>query len=329
MNVCIIGSSGHVNYVLEDLKQRPDIEISGIAPGPEEEGVHNLFEKLKTLGHPVKYYENYIEMLKIIKPDIAVVSCYNGNHGSVTMEVIKRNIHAFVEKPIATTIEELKDLEKELQNRNIHLAGMFGIRHTPWFFTAQKLVAEGAIGTIRLINAQKSYKLGQRGMNFKERELYGGTIPWVGSHAIDWVYWFSNKRFKSVYAAQSSLHNNDHMSLETSALCHFILEDDIFASVSLDYYRPGTAKTHDDDRIRVVGTKGVIEVRDRKVYLINEDNDGMEEIETIQVDGIFTDFLRAVEEKENPLVTKESSFYVTEACLRARLSAETSKIIYF
>lgn len=329
MKICIIGSSGHVNYVLEDLKKRPDIKIVGIAPGPKEEGVYGLFEKLKSLGHPVEHFEDYTKMLDVIKPDIAVVACYNGNHGRVTMEVVNRDIHAFVEKPIATTMEELKELETLVKSKNIHLAGMFGIRYTPWFSTAQKLVEEGAIGTVRLINAQKSYKLGNRGINFKDSDLYGGTIPWVGSHAIDWVYWFANRKFKAVYATQSSLHNNDHNSLETSALCHFTMEGEISASVSIDYYRPSFAKTHDDDRIRVVGTKGVIEVREKKVYLINEDNDGTKELETVSPEGIFTDFLKAIEVKVKPLVTTESSFYVTEACLKARLSAETLKIVYF
>ena len=50
MKICIIGSSGHVNYVLEDIKKRPDIKIEAIAPGPGEEAVQGLCEKLKTLG---------------------------------------------------------------------------------------------------------------------------------------------------------------------------------------------------------------------------------------------------------------------------------------
>jgi predicted dehydrogenase len=329
LKICIIGSSGHVNYVLDDIKERPDIEICGVAPGPEEEGVKGLFEKLKSLGHPVEYFDNYIEMLDIIKPEIAVVACYNGNHGKVTMDAVKRDIHIFVEKPIATSLGDLIEIEDAVNHKGIHLAAMFGIRYTNWFYTAQKLVREGAIGNVRLLNAQKSYKLGQRGVNFQDSDLYGGTIPWVGSHAIDWVYWFAGKKFKSVYAVQSSLYNNNHKSLETSALCHFTLEDEIIASVSIDYYRPSAAKTHDDDRIRVVGTKGVIEVRGKKVHLINEDNDGSSEVELLTTEGIFTDFLRVVEEKGQPIVTKEASFYVTEACLNARLSAETGKIIYF
>lgn len=329
LKICIIGSSGHVNYVLDDIKTRPDIEICGVAPGPGEERVDGLFNKLRALGHPVEYYEDYIEMLDGIKPQIAVVACYNGNHGRVTMEAVKRDIHVFVEKPIATNLDELRELKDMVSRKSIHLAAMFGIRHTPWFYTAQKLVQEELIGNVRLINAQKSYKLGQRGVNFKERDLYGGTIPWVGSHAIDWVYWFADKKFKTVYASQSSLYNNNHKSLETSAICHFTLEDEIIASVSVDYYRPSTAKTHDDDRIRVVGTKGVIEVRGKKVYLINQVNDGAQEVELLDTAGIFTDFLKVIEENGQPLVTIEDSFYVTEACLRAKLSAETSKIVYF
>jgi len=33
------------------------------------------------------------------------------------------------------------------------------------------------------------------------------------------------------------------------------LEDEIFASLSIDYLRPENAPSHDDDRMRIVGTK--------------------------------------------------------------------------
>ena len=57
---------------------------------------------------------------------------------------------------------------------------------------------DGTVGQIRLMNAQKSYKLGRRNEFYKIRSTYGGTIPWVGSHAIDWLYWFSGEKFESV-----------------------------------------------------------------------------------------------------------------------------------
>lgn len=204
---------------------------------------------------------------------------------------------------------------------------MFGLRYKPWFMTAWKSVRSGMIGDIRMLNAQKSYKLGLRQEFFKHRNTYGGTIPWVGSHAIDWVYWFSGEKFRSVYATHSRKYNKDHGELEVTALCHFTLTNEIFASVSVDYLRPEQAPTHDDDRLRVVGTKGIIEVREHKVFLINGECSGIKELPLLPEEEIF-DFLKQAKGQGECLVSAEESFYITEACLRARQSADEGKVLF-
>ena len=89
---------------------------------------------------------------------------------------------------------------------------------------------------------------------FRTRSSYGGTIPWVGIHAIDWIRWFAGREFVTVRASHSTRHNFDHDELEVTALCHFTLEQDVFASANIDYLRPRGAPTHGDDRVRVAGT---------------------------------------------------------------------------
>jgi len=268
-------------------------------------------------------------MLDEAKPDIAVVNCFFGHHAAVTMEVLKRGIHAFVEKPVATTFEDLNQLKEAYLRSGVHLAAMFGIRYSPHFITGWNLVKDGMVGEIRLMNAQKSYKLGQRSEFYKRRSTYGGTIPWVGSHAIDWLYWFSGKEFKSVFASHSAQHNREHGELEVSALCHFTFADEVFGSVSIDYLRPKQAPTHDDDRLRVVGTHGVLEIRDGKVYLINGDVEGVREVPLLPKQNIFVDFLKQVRGEGQCLDTAHDSFYVTEAFLKTRQSADEGKAIYF
>ena len=68
-------------------------------------------------------------------------------------------------------------------------------------------------------------------------------IPWVGSHGVDWIRWFSDQEFLSVYASHSKKHNKNHGDLEVSALCHFNLSNEVFASLSIDYLRPNNAPT--------------------------------------------------------------------------------------
>ena len=329
MKVCIIGSTGHYGYVLNSIKDDLEINIAGVSPGSEGEDVNFLYNIVKRDYPHAKIYNNYCRMLDELKPDIGVVCCYFGDHAKVASEVLKRGMHLFVEKPIATNMEDLHMLKEIHGKSGASLAAMFGIRYTPWFFTAWEAVKRGKIGEIRLMNAQKSYKLGNRGDHYKKRETYGGTIPWVGSHAIDWLYWFSARKFISVYSSHSNLFNRGHGDLETTALCHFVMENKVFASVSIDYMRPDTANGHDDDRIRVVGTEGIVEVRERKVYLANKDTEGSMELDLLERKDIFKDFLEQVRNEGKCMVSAEDSFYVTEACIKARVSADENRIVYF
>ena len=82
-------------------------------------GIHRLFD-------------DYISMLDEVKPDIAVINCF-WTSCQVTMQVLKREIHAFVEKPVATTFEELEELKDSYSRSGAHLAAMFGIGIIPIF----------------------------------------------------------------------------------------------------------------------------------------------------------------------------------------------------
>lgn len=329
MKVCIIGSSGHYRYALEGMKTDPDVSLVGIAPGSDGESLDSLERAVNNLDMKPQKYDDYIIMLDKEKPDIAVVNPHFCDNSKVTIDVLRRGIHAFVEKPLATELDDLEKLKEVYSKSDVYLAAMFGIRYAAHFKTAWEAVRQGRIGKVRLMTAQKSYRLGKRSDFFKTRKTYGGTIPWVGSHAIDWLSWFSEEEFQAVYATHSSLYNRDHGDLEVSALCQFKFSNEVMGSVNIDYLRPQNAPSHDDDRIRVAGTQGVIEVCQDKVYLINDEMEGIQELDLLPEGQIFKDFISQVRGEGECAVTAKDSFDVTEACLKARMSADTGKVVKF
>jgi predicted dehydrogenase len=325
----MIGSTGHTGYVLKGLRGQADVELIGIAPGSHGEETEGLLKLAGDYGYMPKQYPHYIQMLDDLKPDIAAVACHFNDHAAVTVEALNRGIHVFVEKPLATTLEDLDLVRAAYKKSNVHLAAMLGIRYESWFLTVQLLLKERAIGEIRLMNAQKSYKLGKRNALYTNRETYGGTIPWVGSHAIDWMYALSGEKFHSVFAAHSTKANSGHGDLESTALCHFTFSNEVLGSATIDYFRPRQAPSHEDDRIRIVGTTGVLEAQVGKVFLINDEQAGIREIPLLPKREIFVDFLQQVHGDGHCMVTAEQSFMVTEACLKARISADEGRIVYF
>ncbi|MBO5454563.1 MAG: Gfo/Idh/MocA family oxidoreductase [Clostridia bacterium] len=308
MKICFIGSCGHTYRTFEEMKLCNEAEFVGIAPGSEHENTED-FKK-----YNIKVYNSYIKMLEIEAPDIAVISPVFGYTGKIIKECAKRKIDIFSEKLIASNPKELNEVKDCITANNIHFSAMHFLRFTPSFYQAKKAIENGTIGEIKLITAQKSYKYGKRPEWYNDRNLYPGTIPWVGIHAIDWIYFFTKKDFKSVTAL-------DFGNPAKYALCQFELEDEIIASVNIDFLRHINAPSHGDDRIRIAGTDGVIEVFEDKYVLINKD--GIKECFQGESPKLALDFLYNKEE-----LTKEEIFMLTEIALKTQLSADRKERIY-
>lgn len=327
--VCIIGQRGHIHYVLNDLPALTEVDVVAVSSGEEDYGVEKVMQMCREAGHNPDSVADYIEMLSTYQPDIVCIDGPFFRHAEMALAAMDCGAHVFCEKTVAFTIDELTQLKKKREEKDVELGAMMGLRYHPAFYTAFRQCQAGVIGKVRMITAQKSYVLGQRDPMFFDRKTYGGTIPWVGSHAIDWVKWFSGEKFLKVSALHSTAENRGHGDLEMTALCQFSMTGDVIASVNLDYYRPKNAATHGDDRVRVVGTEGIIEVSDSKVKLINGENNGEEYIETSCDRTLFADFVSGLQKKNECLLSTDDVFEVTEACLLARESADTGKEILF
>ena len=307
MKVCFIGACGHSKQAYQYLKTRSDTEFVGMAP-------ESLHEELTASFDPaIPFYTDYLAMLNEVRPDLAVVSPVFGHTGRAILACAERGIDVFAEKPVAATIEELNAVEAAVRESGIRFCAMHYLRYAPAFYHGAKLVRSGAIGEVRMATAQKSYRYGKRPAWYHDRALYGGTIPWVGIHAIDWIYHFTGKRFLSV---NTRVVGRDP---EMAALCQFEMEDGALGGMNLDFYRPNQATTHGDDRIRCVGTAGVLEVRGGEILLINDE--GEQILRPTEAPELLEEFLGGGES-----VPPEEIFYLTRVAILARDAADRNEI---
>ena len=315
MNICIIGNSGHWGYAKREFANHNLVGVAPAYPGDDMAAVQSV---LKKSGIDAPVYEDYNELIDLA--DIAVINTRFDLNAEVTARCLEKNVHAFCEKPLATNMEQLEMLHKTQEQSQAMVIGMFGIRYTGWFLTVK--AAAGDIGQIRMVNAQKSYRLGQRPDFYKNREQFGGIIPWVAIHALDWIWALTGEKVEKMSAMTNNLQNFQNGDLEMTALCQFQLENGILASVNADYYRPLGAPTHDDDRVRVVGTEGIVEYKGGVVTKIS--SNGVEELPMLPPENIFSLFLCRIG-GENVGVSPEESFYLTEIALKARETADKMK----
>ena len=315
MKIVQIGAAGHAFYAYNGIKAH-DIDFSGISSGSagiEAEGISQALERLKKLGFSPKLYSDWREMLDAEKPDIAIVDCWFNEHGKISLWALERGINVFVDKPIATDFETLDAISK---CGGAFIGAMFDYRCNPTFKAAKKAIEQGRIGEVRMMVSRKSYKLGKRPEFYRSRETYCGIIPWVAIHAIDWMAWLSGEKYTDVSAMLSRRENGGNGDMDIAAAAQFTMTNDVIATVTADMYRPSSAKTHGDDRVRVVGTKGIIEVMSGKATLISDEAGGLIELPDEPAGDIFEDFLDNLAGKSNHL-TKESAVSSTYWALRA------------
>ena len=326
MKAVIIGTSGHYEYAFDALDF--GVNITGIAKGHVEEKLEKCVCDFEQRNHNPKVYDDVVTMLDEEKPDIAVINTITSLNCEYAMMCLKRNINVFCEKPLAMNLQELEELKRVYDDANskgnVQLSCMFGISYERNFVTIQKYLKNKSLGEIRLIQTQKSYKLGNRDFYYKSKETFPGIIPWVSIHGLDWMMGVCGVKFDKVYSVQSDKYNNNHGDLETSCSSIFSNEDGVIGICTSDYFRPSVSGTHGDDRMRVVCTKGIIETEGGKVYIQTKTK---KEVPLFDKKSIFGDFVNALAQQSVSLKDFEYSYNVTKAILIARMSAEKGELL--
>lgn len=312
VKIAIVGGSGHYRYVLNELKNHT---LLGIAPGIIGEDLTKLQAALAKRELEAPVFDDWKKLVK--NADAVVVNTRPDKNAIVSAYCLERDIHVFSEKPLAIDMPQLQMLGKVTEKSKASICAMFGIRYTGWYKAVKEAVRD--IGTIRLIQAQKSYKLGVRPDFYKTKSTFGGIIPWVSIHALDWILDLTGAKVTAIGADTNNDHNFGNGDLEMTGLCQLQLEGGILASVSADFFRPQGAPTHDDDRIRVVGTQGIVEYMGGVVTKL--DASGQTQLPVGEGEDVFALFLRRIA-GEDVGVTPQESFYLTELALNLNEAAE-------
>lgn len=326
LKIAQVGITGHYEYIRKN-NSGLCVKLCAVAPGNSEEDVSPILSE--EIGEGARIYADWREMIDTENPNVLIVNSYMDLNAPISIYALERGIHVFCEKPVATTFADLSLLEsaykKANEKKKTCFCGMFGILDHEAFVLADEICKSGAIGDIRLVNAQKSYRLGKREPFYSVRERLGGMIPWVAIHAIDWIYHICGMKFSAVTASHSTVANGGNGDLEATALMLFEGENGTMATVSADYLRPSCAKTHDDDRIRIVGTRGIIEICGGKLTSIPENIGGGTEKDIKK--SIFYEFIQEILGEGECRASAKEAFDVTRIALTARESADSGRKI--
>jgi len=328
VRVGIIGLDGHYSEVLEAAKFLSDIQVVAVAASSPRE--ISRFTGNRVLA-AARRYDDYRQLLDSEKLEAVALCDANHQRAASLIACAERGLAIAAEKPLVLTLEELDAVKKSVARHGTRLTMLLPMRFEPPFLAMKAIVSGGQIGEPAALAAQKSYQLGlRRGLRpewMKSRRSYGGTIPFIGIHMVDLMRWIGGREFVETAAFQSTVGFPEIGEMENNAAVIYRMDNRGTASLRLDYLRPEAASSHGDDRLRIAGTRGVVEYRAGEVTLITAEAG----LRVVQVrprhPPLFADFLLSLDGDRKHLIAVDDVFRVTELVLRSREAAESGRVV--
>lgn len=317
MKIGIIGGYGH-----QCVTALPGAEFAWACDGYD----HKALARAEA-GGGKNAYPSPEAMLEDYRPDIVYVGSVYAHNGPLAVRALEHGYDVICEKPLATDWETLKRLHELTMSGERRIIGEFTTRWSGPFEKARELVRSGAIGEPVHIQAQKTYKFGAHRPEFyKSRASFGGIIPWVASHAIDYAAWCTGLQYVSVTALQGNRCFPEYREMEDHATMLFQMTGGVPCVVSADFLRPDGASTHGDDRLRVTGSMGVLEIRGEELFFVNAGGEQCHSFATDESQALrrARDIVRAALGALDAGISTAECLHVTAAALAARESADNA-----
>jgi UDP-N-acetylglucosamine 3-dehydrogenase len=208
--------------------------------------------------HHVASYTKIEEMLDKEKPDIVSVAVPTESHLDVAETLIDRGIHVLVEKPIASTLQQARDMIRLAEEKAVVLAVGHIERHNPAVIELVKRLDDGQLGKIFQLHARR---IGP----FPARIRDVGVLLDLATHDLDVMTSIVRQPVKRVMAETVSGINTDREDM-VNGFVRF--EDGVLGVIDINWMTPTKIR-----ELTVIGALGMFRVNYLSQELYFYEND--------------------------------------------------------
>ncbi|HWQ54821.1 MAG TPA: Gfo/Idh/MocA family oxidoreductase [Bryobacteraceae bacterium] len=326
IRLAMIGLEGHTSEILGPLPRLPDVDLVA-ASDPSARALARLSKLPNASG--MRTYQDWRQLLDREKNLDMVATCGpNGERPAILLACAERKLHIVSEKPLAIERPDLERIKKAVAAAGVRLTMLLPMRFSAPYLALKQVVDSGQIGEVAQIGGQKSYRLGERPNWMRRRAEFGGTIPYIGIHLVDLMRYTSGREMVETAAFQSRVGFPDLGDMENTTSTIYRLDNGGTASMRLDYLRPDAAPTHGDDRLRLAGTEGVVELQPATgVTLVTRKEKPRPITDLPQDRSLFLDFLASVYHGKTAELSLKDIYRVNEIVLASRQAAEEGRVV--
>ncbi|MGF2144467.1 Gfo/Idh/MocA family protein [Vagococcus fluvialis] len=322
MKIGMISFAHHHAYSYADsLMSLPNVEISGIYDPDKVRGV----KASKT--YQTTYYETLEDLLES-DCEAVIICSENSLHKEEVLLSAKAKKHILCEKPIATNVEDGKEMIEACKEAGVILQIAFPVRFCEPIIEAKRILDSGELGELQSI---KTTNRGQNPMEwFVNPELSGGGAVLDHTvHMVDIIRWFTKEEVKEVYAEIDTFFEDT--PVEDSGILNMVLTNDIMVTHDCSWSRSNNFPTWGDVTIELFGSKGNLRVDALNDHLSNFQDTGKAANHIFfgeNMDfGLIKDFVSCIREKREPFITGYDGLKAMEVGLRAYDSAKNQQAV--
>ena len=153
MKIGIIGFGSRARGVFKLMREAEGtVDLVAICEVQDKESVRKILVE-SGLSADIPIYKDADEMLDETRPDGVLIGTRCSSHTEMALKVMKRGLPMYLEKPVATNLDDLARLERAYEEYKSDAVVSFPLKTSPMVTLSRKLIDEGRIGKISQIQA--------------------------------------------------------------------------------------------------------------------------------------------------------------------------------
>jgi predicted dehydrogenase len=148
-------------------------------------------------------YAHYDEIANNPEIDAVYIALPNGMHAEYTIRAARAGKHVLCEKPMANTVTQCEQMIAACQKARRHLMIAYRCQYQPTHLRAIKLIRDGAIGDLKLIEATFGFNIAKGEWRCNKKLAGGGPMMDVGIYALNACRYLTGEEPKQLSATSS------------------------------------------------------------------------------------------------------------------------------
>ncbi|WP_425403999.1 Gfo/Idh/MocA family protein [Hwanghaeella sp.] len=275
-------------------------------------------------------YADYRTMLDRADLDAVSICSYDDAHADQAVAAFEAGLHVMVEKPLALNRPDLDRVMRAQTDAKRRLSSNLILRQSPRFQKVRDMVRNGEFGDLHYMEGDYIHQIlwkiteGWRGKMDFYCVTYGGGI-----HLIDLMRWIAGEEVTEVTAMAAKKVTRDSAFKYPDTMVSLLRFDSDLLAKSTTSFAPQRRQIH---TLNLYGTKLSFENANGPARLYSGDRPEDETAfdtpyPAIEKGDLLPDFIAAIREDRDPVVSAHDVFQVMNICLAAWESVETGRAV--